>query len=251
MLQTQSLRKAGQPRGVWSRACLIAGIAILAGFVAQDADARPGGGGFPGGAGISRPSGAGISRTGVSRPQRGTGQQKKFGSRSGAANKDTGANGNSTRQANGNSNTQMASHGSGNTGVAGNTTNASSGVVGSGNGNTGVVNNGNVNNGNVGSGNVNTGTVVAGNDVNVDVDGGWTGYGYTYPAGTGAAYATGVAVGTATTAAVVGSYYSTLPAGCSSYIYGSYRYYTCASTWYQQQYKSGSTVYVVISDPTK
>lgn len=218
---------------------LVAAFAAVAGIVSQEADAR----GPRGGAGISQPAGGGFNRTNATRPQRGTEPQRQLGSSSGTANKGTFANRNS--------NTRLASRGNGNTGVANSATNANSGVVGSGNGNTGVVNNGNVNNGNIGSGNVNTGTVVAGNDVNVDVNGGWTGYGYTYPAGTGAAYATGVAVGTATTAAVVGSYYSTLPAGCSPYVYGSYRYYSCASTWYQQQYKSGTTVYVVVSDPTK
>ncbi len=93
--------------------------------------------------------------------------------------------------------------------------------------------------------------MVAGNDVDVNVNSGWSGYGYTYPAGTGAVYATGVAMGTATTAAVAGSYYSTLPASCYPYAYGAYHYYSCSGTWYQQTYKSGSTVYVVVSDPTK
>ena len=110
------------------------------------------------------------------------------------------------------------------------------------------MNNGNVNTGTVGSGNVNTGNVVAGNDVDVNVEnGGW----YGRPATTGAAYATGVAVGATTTAVAVGSYYSTLPAGCSPYVYGAYRYYSCSGAWYQQTYQGSSIVYVVVSDPTK
>ena len=48
-----------------------------------------------------------------------------------------------------------------------------------------------------------------------------------------------------------GGGFSTLPASCYPYAYGSYRYYSCSGTWYQQTYKSGSTVYVVVSDPTK
>lgn len=211
-----------------TKLCLIAAFAAVAGVVAQDADARGprGGGGFRGGAGISRPAGGGFDRANATRPQRGTGQQRQqFGSRAG--NRNTGIAGNSGGMNSGNA--------------------ANSGVVGSGNGNTGVVNNGNVNNGNIGSGNVNTGNVVAGNDVDIDVNGGWVGY----PAGTGAAYATGAVVGSTVTAAAIGSYYSALPVGCSPYAYSSYRYYTCAGTWYQQQYRSGTSVYVVVADPTK
>lgn len=235
MLQTYSSRHQRRPAlGGWSsRLCLVAALAGV-GLAVDHAEARPSGG-FRGGGGFSRPSGGGFSGSGMRAPQRGTRQKPQgAGSRTASATKGT-------------------VMGNGNTGVAGsgNTANANSGVVGSSNGNTGVVNNGNVNNGNIGSDNVNTGTVVAGNDVDVSVNNGWIGYGYTYPAGTGAAYATGVAVGTATTAAVVGSYYSTLPASCYPYAYGAYRYYSCSGTWYQQTYKSGSTVYVVVTDPTK
>jgi hypothetical protein len=238
-----------------TKLCLVGAFAAVAGVAAQDADARgPRGGGFRGGAGISRAAGGGFNRANVTRPQRGTGQQRQqFGSRARNGNTGATANANSSRRANGNSNTQLASRGNGNTGIAGNSgamnsgNAANSGVVGSGNGNTGVVNNGNVNNGNIGSGNVNTGNVVAGNDVDIDVNGGWVGY----PAGTGAAYATGVVVGSTVTAAAIGSYYSALPVGCSPYVYSSYRYYTCAGTWYQEQYRSGTSVYVVVADPTK
>ena len=247
MLQTYPSHHQRRPvlRSWSSRLCLVAAIGGAVGLAVDHAEARPSGG-FRGGS-FSRPSGGGFSGSGMRTSQRGTRQKPQAaGSRPTGATKGT-ANGS------GNSNRQSAVMGNGNTGVAGsgNTANANSGVVGSGNGNTGVVNNGNVNNGNIGSGNVNTGTVVAGNDVDVSVNSGWTGYGYTYPAGTGAAYATGVAVGTATTAAVVGSYYSTLPASCYPYAYGAYRYYSCSGTWYQQTYKSGSTVYVVVTDPTK
>jgi len=137
-----------------------------------------------------------------------------------------------------NGNTGVAGSGNGNTGVAGS---------GNGNGNTGVVNNGNVNTGTVGSGNVNTGNVVAGNDVDVNVEnGGWSGY-----YGSGAAYATGVAVGATTTAAVAGSTYYSLPSSCATYVYGGVSYYSCGGTWYQQRYQGSSVTYVVVSDPTK
>ncbi|HEX6740459.1 MAG TPA: hypothetical protein VF079_01525 [Sphingomicrobium sp.] len=95
----------------------------------------------------------------------------------------------------------------------------------------------------VGSGNVNTGNVVAGNDVDVNV----SGYG-----GSGAAYATGVAVGTTSSAVAYGTAYSSIPvSSCSTYVYGSASYYRCGSTWYQLKYSGGSTTYVVVSDPTR
>jgi hypothetical protein len=253
---------------------MIALCAGLAAVMAQAADARPGGGGFRGGGfsglrggpGLSRPSGANLGSRNIQRPngQQAQGAGQRFGKngqqakpQQGAANAQASNSGNkSTRTAAGNGNTSTTSRGNGNQ-VAANRGVARSGN-GNGNGNTGVVNNGNtgvVNNGNIGSGNVNTGNVVAGNDVDVDVNGGWYG-GY---AGTGAAYATGVAVGATTTAvttsaataAAVGSYYSALPAGCSPYVWGGYSYYSCYGTWYRQTYQSGSTVYVVVSDPTK
>jgi hypothetical protein len=238
MLQTYpSHRRQGTTVRRWSsRLCLLAALAA-SGFAVDQADARgPGGGGFRGGGGFSRPSGGDLSGSGMRAPQRRT-AQKPTGSASVAKG---------TANGSGNSSGQVASRGNGNEGVAnsGNRANANSGVVGSGNGNTAAVNNGSI-----GSGNVNTGTVVAGNDVDVNVNGGWTGYGY--PAGTGAAYATGLVVGSTATAAAIGARYSTLPASCYPYAYGVHRYHSCLGTWYQEQYKSGTTVYVVVSDPTK
>lgn len=246
-------------------------FAGLAAFAVQDVDARgPGGGGFRGGgAGISRGGGlagrsgaGGIQRpAGAKQRPNATGGQR-FGNGQGTGqlgqdNRGTAANNGAAVNRSGNTgvtgsasgNTRSTGNGNRNTAANGNT-----GVAGSGNGNgSGNVGNGNVNNGNVGSGNgntgvVNNGNVVAGNDVDIDVDGGWGG---AYPYGTGAAYATGVAVGATTSAAVVGSYYATLPASCAPYYYGAYRYYSCGSTWYQQQVQGSSTVYVVVSDPTK
>ncbi len=210
-------------------------FAGLAAFLAQDVEARGfgGGGGFRGGgAGLSRSGGLG----GIQRP---TGSRQRPNASAGQRSGKATANGNA------------AANRSGNRGVAGNgnsrtAANGNTGVAGSGNGS------GNINNGNVGSGNgntgvVNNGNVVAGNNVDVDVNnGGWNG---NYP--TGAAYATGVAVGATTSAAVVGSYYATLPANCAPYYYGAYRYYSCGSSWYQQTVQGSSTVYVVVSDPTK
>ena len=243
-------------RATASTFILCGALAGLAAFVTHAAEARPNGGGLRGGgAGISRSGGfgGGARAGGIQRPsgatQRPTKGQGAAQGQWGQGNRSTTASG---AAGNRSGNTGVA--GIGNSGATGNgnirtAANGDTGVAGSGNGN-GNVGSGNVNTGTVGSGNgntanVNNGNVVAGNDVDIDVDNGWGGY------GSGAAYATGVAVGATTTAAVVGSYYATLPAGCAPYYYGAYRYYSCGSIWYQQTVQSGSTVYVVVSDPTK
>jgi len=216
-------------RDLFLHFALVGSVASLATFMAQEADARGRGGGIRG-AGVSVPRGGGLGRP--QSLQRPSGQRPALGKSqrpagSGAASANTGVAGN--RQGN----TGVVGNGNGITGIAGNR-NGNMGVVGNGNGNTGVVNNGNV---------------VAGNNVDVNVDNGpaagWDG---DYPVG--AAYATGVAVG-ATTAAVVGSYYSSLPAGCSPYTWSGLHYYSCGNSWYQRTYSDGSTVYVVVSDPRK
>jgi hypothetical protein len=224
-------------RSTFFHFAVVGAIASLAVFMAQEADARGGraGGGFRGGGSMSmaRSGGfGGLSRSGAGAPQRPTG---KAGERTGASSGQRPSG--QTAQQSGtasNRNTGAAGNSSGNTAVAGNRT-GNTGVVGSGNGNTGVVNTGDVN---------------VGNSVNVDVDNGWGGWNG-YPAGAGAAYATGVAVGTTATAAAIGSYYSTLPVGCSPYVWNSYNYYTCSGAWYRQRSQSGSTVYIVVADPTK
>ncbi|QNP43919.1 hypothetical protein H9L15_04685 [Sphingomonas daechungensis] len=212
---------------------LVAAFAALTVFTVHEAEARgPGGAlGVKGGT-FSRPSGSRLGQHSGSRPQRTSAQEPQTGSSTGASR--------NAQAKRGNGNSTTATNTGNNRAGAMNTGNANSGVVGSGNGNTNVVNNGNV-----GSGNVNTGNVAVGNDVDVNVNSGWAGY----PAGTGAAYATGVAVGATATTVAVGSYRSTLPASCYPYTYGTSRYYSCAGTWYQQTYNSGSTVYVVVSDP--
>jgi hypothetical protein len=235
-----------------SRLLFVGAFVSVVGLVAQDAEARSAHGGFRGGAtsasragnfsGFGR--GAGQRRTNQrSRPanaQRPTGDAAHAGTAVEGKNSATVGNntmnsGNRTGFVNGGTNRAV---GNGNSGVVGS---------GNGNGNVAVVNNGNVNN----SGVVNAGNVNVGNDVNVNVgNGGWVG-GYGYAAGSGAAYATGVAVGSTATAAAIGSYYYALPAGCSPYVWNSHSYYSCAGAWYQQRYQSGTTVYVVVADPTK
>jgi hypothetical protein len=234
-----ALSNARTMRSAFSNFAVVGAIASLAVFMAQEADARGGraGGGFGGGGSMSmaRSGGfGGLSRSGAGAPQRPTGKAGQHtGTSSGqrpngqtAKQSGTAAQGNRNTAATGNSNgnTAATANRSGNTAVAGN-----------GNGNTGVVNTGDVN---------------VGNSVNVDVDNGWGGWNG-YPAGAGAAYATGVAVGTTATAVAIGSYYSTLPAGCSPYVWQSYSYYACSGAWYQQRYQGGRTVYVVVADPTK
>ena len=244
-------------RSTLSRSTLICAFASLLAFAAHDADARPGGGGgLRSGAGVSRGgSFAGLrSGSGLQRPK---GSRQMPGATSGQRPNGSGTLGHGSRSATANSGTAGSGKGnsanranvqnqSGNTAVTGNGNTRTAGN-GNGSGNTGVVNNGTVNNGNVGSGNVNTGNVVAGNDVDVNVEnGGW------YGNGTGAAYATGVAVGATTTAVAVGSSYYALPSSaCYPYAWHGSSYYSCAGTWYQQRYVSGSVTYVVVTDPTK
>jgi len=119
-----------------------------------------------------------------------------------------------------------------------------------GNVNTGNrVNTGNVNTGNrVNTGNINTGNVNIGNDVNVNIEGGYHG-GYGYHGG---AYyhpiAAGVTIGAiaVTTAAVLGSYYRTLPPSCTVVVKGGVSYHYCGSVYYQQTWSGNDVVYVVV-----
>ena len=94
-----------------------------------------------------------------------------------------------------------------------------------------------------GNRNVNTGNINTG-DINVNVDnnccnGGW-GYG-AHPVARGAAIAT--------TAAVMGSYYNSLPAGCVTVVRIGINYSRCGSTWYQPIYSGATVRYQVVSEP--
>lgn len=121
----------------------------------------------------------------------------------------------------------------------------STGNVNRGNVNRGNVNRGNVNTGNVNRGNINTGNVNVGNDVNIDIDGGYGHHGgyYHHP------IAAGVAIGAiaVTTAAVLGSYYRTLPPGCTTVVRAGVSYYYCGSVYYQQTWSGNDVVYVVVN----
>ena len=103
----------------------------------------------------------------------------------------------------------------------------------------------NINTGNVNRGNVNTGNINRGN-INVDVDHnyGWGGGGY-YRPGYGAAVVAGAAVG----AAIVGSYYRSLPPNCVTVYRSSVSYYQCGTYWYQPVYAGSNVQYVVVNAP--
>lgn len=123
---------------------------------------------------------------------------------------------------------------------------ANVGNVNRGNVNTGNVNTGNVNRGNVNTGNVNRGNVNIGNDVNIDIDGGYghhDGHYYGHP------IAAGVTIGAVavTTAAVLGSYYRTLPPGCTVVVKGGISYHYCGTVYYQQTWSGNDVVYVVVN----
>jgi hypothetical protein len=76
------------------------------------------------------------------------------------------------------------------------------------------------------------------------VDGGWGWGGWVdYPFLAGAAFAF-------TTAAVMGSMYYGLPAGCPPYYYGGYSYYHCGGAYYEPRYEGDTVVYVTIPDPS-
>lgn len=239
MTEDGSLKlRSGRVRGMYSSVILTAACAGLTISAVGEAQARgPGGGGFRGGGFSGLRQGGGPQRQfGTNARQRPSQATQRFGS---AGQTSRSANANSASVNRGNGNSAAVARGNGNSG----TVNRGSGN-GNGSGNRAAVNNGNIN-----SGNLNNGDINVGNDVDVAVgNGGWAGP-YAYPAGTGAAYATGVAVGTTATAAAVGSAYYALPSGCSPYAWNGYRYYTCGSTWYRQTYTNGTTAYVVVADP--
>lgn len=76
-------------------------------------------------------------------------------------------------------------------------------------------------------------------DIDVDVDHGWGGY---HPVARGAAVA-------ATTAVVMGAYYSSLPTGCVKVIRVAVTYYQCGTYWYQPTYSGNNVQYVVVAAP--
>lgn len=129
-----------------------------------------------------------------------------------------------------------------NTGAV-NTGRANTGAV-----NTGRVNTGNVNTGNVNRGNINTGNINVGNDVNVNIDRGY-GYGGYHPYYPYRPVAAGAVIGAmaVTTAAVVGSYYRTLPPSCTIVMKGAVSYHYCGSVYYQQTWSGNDVVYVVVN----
>jgi hypothetical protein len=116
------------------------------------------------------------------------------------------------------------------------------------------INAGNVNR--AGGGRVNTGNVNVGNrtnvnvnrNVNVNVDGHHHGCCWSNWDNHGGAFVAGAIVG-ATTAAVIGSYYRSLPPSCATIYRGSVTYYQCGSVWYQPVYSGTTVQYVVVTAP--
>jgi hypothetical protein len=50
-------------------------------------------------------------------------------------------------------------------------------------------------------------------------------------------------------ALAVGTMSATLPGGCETVVVGGTTYEQCGSTWFQPQYQSNRTVYVVVPPP--
>lgn len=98
---------------------------------------------------------------------------------------------------------------------------------------------------NVGSGNRNN--INIGNDVNIDIDHDYNhGHGWDdhhHP------IAAGIVIGTVavTTAAVVGSYYYSLPAGCTMVYRSGVSYYYCGSVYYSRTWYGNDVVYIVVN----
>ena len=61
--------------------------------------------------------------------------------------------------------------------------------------------------------------------------------------------AAGVVVGSAVTAAAIGSRYYALPPACSPYPYAGFTYYSCSNVWYKPTYQGATVVYVVVPKP--
>lgn len=133
------------------------------------------------------------------------------------------------------------------------------GAVNTGNVNRGVSNRGTVNTGNVNTGNVsnrqavNNGNINIGNDVDIDIDvdgshhGDWDHNGdwdhVHHPIAAGITISA-IAV---TTAAVIGSYYYALPAGCTTIIREGETIWVCGSAYYRRVWYGNDIVYVVIA----
>lgn len=103
----------------------------------------------------------------------------------------------------------------------------------------------NVNNGNINSGNRNN--VNIGNDVDIDIDvdhrHGYWGGGVYHPV------AAGIVIGTVavTRAAVVGSYYYSLPPGCTVVYRNGVSYWYCGTVYYSRTWYGNDVVYVVVN----
>jgi len=103
--------------------------------------------------------------------------------------------------------------------------------------------------------NVDRGNVINNRPVNVadvDVNGGWGGYGdwndgccFNHPIAAAAAIGTAAAI----TNAAIGSVVYTLPASCTTVTVNGYTYEQCGSTWYQPQFVGDDMNYVVVNPP--
>lgn len=99
---------------------------------------------------------------------------------------------------------------------------------------------------NVGSGNRNN--INIGNDVNIDIDHDYN-HGNEWNDHHHHPIAAGIVIGTVavTTAAVVGSYYYRLPAGCTMVYRNGVSYYYCGSVYYSRTWYGNDVVYVVVN----
>jgi hypothetical protein len=224
-------------------------LAITDVSAARGGGGRGGGGGGRGGGGggrMAQSSVSGANRSMSSSRASAGNRASSGGSRASAGNMSSGG-GNRASASDRSSGGNRANAGNN----SGNRASASDRMSNSGNNNGNRVNGGNnnINTGNNGN-RVNTGDVNIGgnNNINVDIDGG---YGHCCGGGWGGYHpiAAGIAIGAVavTTAAVVGSYYHTLPMGCTTVIKNGVTYSQCGSAYYQQTFQGNDVVYVVAS----
>lgn len=101
--------------------------------------------------------------------------------------------------------------------------------------------------GGVGGNRPNRGDVNIGSNNNINVDNGWGDWDDHIHHPIAAGMVVGGAV--ALTAAAMGSWYYSLPGGCSPYPYSGYSYYSCGGAYYAPQYEGDTIVYVTVPDP--
>lgn len=98
---------------------------------------------------------------------------------------------------------------------------------------------------------INRGDINIDRDINIDNNGGWWDRDYVgccdHPVAAAAALGTAAAWGYA--AGTTGTYYSTLPYGCTETLVNGVPYWDCSSSWYQPTFYGVDAAYVAVPAP--